>query len=139
MSKSWYTYRINRFALTSLVIVVLTINALDLNGQKREAPILLDSALINEQFNLFEFKNINRLALYEDKSKLQRIRSLDKQEKWEELYNTLRDYVSRFGIKNFYYDTYLIWKLAKLTELFGDQEEAKSLYRLVLKHLSTGD
>ena len=107
-------------------------------GQKRDKNVLLDSALINEQFNLFEFKNINRLALYEDRGKLQKIRNLDKQEKWEELYHLLRDYVGRFGIKNFYYDTYLIWKLAKLTELFGDQEEAKSLYRLVLKHHQQG-
>jgi len=106
-------------------------------GQKR-IDIPLDSSLINEQFNLFQFRNINKIANYQDANKLERIYSLDKAERWEELYDALRDYVSRFGIRNFYNDTYIIWKLAKLTELFGDPEEAKSLYRLVLKHHQTG-
>lgn len=107
-------------------------------GQKRTQPIEIDSTLINEQFNLFDFKNINKIPYYENDSKLARIFKLDQAEQWEPLYKELKAYVSSFGIKNFYTDTYLIWKLAKLTELFGDQEEAKSLYRLVLKHHQQG-
>lgn len=126
------------FGILCLSLLLFILNSTKTMAQKKGENILLDSALINEQFNLFKFKNINRLALYADKNKLQKIRALDKQEKWEDLYHALQDYVSRFGIKNFYYDTYLIWKLAKLTELFGDQEEAKSLYRLVLKHHQEG-
>ncbi|MDA0194097.1 MAG: OmpA family protein [Bacteroidetes bacterium] len=106
-------------------------------GQKN-IVIPIDSALINEQFNLFEFKNINKIADYRDEARLERIYGLDKAERWEELYHALKDYAGNFGIRNFYSDTYLIWKLAKLTELFGDAEEAKSLYRLVLKHHQIG-
>ncbi len=138
IEKRGHKHGIRWFGIICLSLLLFILNSRESSAQKREENVLLDSALINEQFNLFKFKNINRLALYADKNKLQRIRSLDKQEKWEDLYHALRDYVSRFGIKNFYYDTYLIWKLAKLTELFGDQEEAKSLYRLVLKHHQEG-
>ncbi len=138
IKKRGYRFGARWFGILCLSLLMCILNSTKSMAQKKEENILLDSALINEQFNLFRFKNINRLALYVDNSKLQKIRSLDKQEKWEELYHALQDYVSRFGIKNFYYDTYLIWKLAKLTELFGDQEEAKSLYRLVLKHHQQG-
>ena len=65
---------------------------------------------------------------------------LKKQEEgdWERAYELINDYVGRFGIQNFYKDTRMIWRLAKLTELFGDREKAKSLYRLVLRHHHEG-
>ncbi len=138
MEKRGHKYGSNRHGYCCLFLIFLFLNFFESIAQKKEQTVILNSALINEQFNLFRFKNINRLALYADRYKLQKISELVKQEKWEELYHALRDYVSRFGIKNFYKDTYLIWKLAKLTELFGDQEEAKSLYRLVLKHHQQG-
>lgn len=138
MENQGHVFGIRWYGACLLCALLLFLNLSHGIAQKRQQNILMDSSLINEQFNLFKFKNINRIALYADKNKLQKIRTLDKQEKWEDLYHALKDYVSRFGIKNFYYDTYLIWKLAKLTELFGDQEEAKSLYRLVLKHHQQG-
>ncbi len=132
-----------RHSSSYIFMVIFTLFFINshLFGQRRvneEKDVIIDSILINEQFNLFEFRNINKLDRYGDAAKMKRIMALDKQEKWEELYNALRDYVGRFGIRNFYNDTYLIWKLAKLTELFGDAEEAKSLYRLVLKHHQQG-
>ena len=132
-----------RHSSSYIFMVIFTLFFINshLFGQRRvneEKDVIIDSTLINEQFNLFEFRNINKLDRYGDAAKMKRIMALDKQEKWEELYNALRDYVGRFGIRNFYNDTYLIWKLAKLTELFGDAEEAKSLYRLVLKHHQQG-
>jgi outer membrane protein OmpA-like peptidoglycan-associated protein len=50
------------------------------------------------------------------------------------MYAELKAYVANFGIENFYKETYYLWRLAKLTELFGTPEEARSYYRLVLKH-----
>lgn len=97
-----------------------------------------DSLPDNVILNIYNFKNINKQADYYDADQLKRIRKLDENEEWAKLYNILRRYVSNFGIQNFYKDTRLIWRLAKLTELFGTQEEAKSLYRLVLRHHHRG-
>ena len=42
--------------------------------------------------------------------------------------------IKNFGVENFYKDTYLLWRLAKLIEIVDDPEIAKIFYRLVLKH-----
>ncbi|WP_245986538.1 OmpA family protein [Marinoscillum furvescens] len=97
-----------------------------------------DSLPENVILNIYNFKNINKLPDYYDADQLKRIHKLEENEEWAKLYNALRRYVSNFGIQNFYKDTRLIWRLAKLTELFGTQEEAKSLYRLVLRHHHRG-
>lgn len=81
-----------------------------------------------------QFKNINKKPYYYDKKAYTRLRKLDKQQKWEELFPALKEYVGNFGIQNFYRDTYLLWRLAKLTELYGDPDEAIQLYKLTLKH-----
>ncbi|MFY0606215.1 MAG: OmpA family protein [Cyclobacteriaceae bacterium] len=88
--------------------------------------------------NAFEFKQINKTPVYYDADELKKIQKLNDAEDWEGLYRSLRKYVENFGIQNFYKDTKLIWRLAKLTELFGGYEEAKSLYRLVLRHHHIG-
>lgn len=105
-------------------------------GQKRqsEIQIITDSIPTDIVYNIYEFKGINKYPEYYNKQKLDRIIQLDEEEKWEELFVALKDYVSRFGIQNFYKDTKLIWRLAKMTELFGDPDEAKTLYRMVLRH-----
>ena len=106
------------------------------HSQKRgkEVQIITDSLPDDIVFNVFDFKGINKYPSYYNENKLRKIYQLDKQEKWEELYDALRDYVGRFGIRNFYTDTRLMWRLAKMTELFGDPDEAKTLYRMVLRH-----
>jgi len=86
------------------------------------------------QSDLFDFPNVNVIPYYQNKSELRRIESLDRRKEWKELYPVLRNYVRNFGIENFYKDTYWIWRLAKLTEAFGNHDEAILLYRLVLKH-----
>jgi len=96
--------------------------------------ILTDSIPEDVVYNIYEFKGINKYPEYLDKSKLLTIIELEKKEAWEELYDVLQGYVSRFGIQNFYKDTRLIWRLAKLTEMFGDPDKAKTLYRMVLRH-----
>lgn len=81
-----------------------------------------------------EFENINKIPYYFNKKQLKEILKLDKSKEWEKQYQALKRYVSNFGIENFYKDTYLLWRLAKLSELLGHLDEAKNLYRLVLKH-----
>jgi len=88
--------------------------------------------------NIYNFKNINKIPSYYDANELKKIEKLNKDQDWEALYKVLTKYVSQFGIQNFYKDTRLIWRLAKLTELFGTHDEAKSLYRLVLRHHHQG-
>ncbi len=80
------------------------------------------------------FKNAYRITYYSDEDQLKKIKKLDKNKDWKNLYPLLKSYVSQFGIENFQRDSYWLWRLAKLTELFGSLEEAKLLYRLVLKH-----
>ncbi|WP_258098837.1 OmpA family protein [Marinoscillum pacificum] len=100
--------------------------------------ISTDSLPENVILNIYNFKNINQKADFYDADKLKQIRKLEEAKDWEKLFEVLKDYVANFGIQNFYKDTRLIWRLAKLTELFGDPEEAKHLYRLVLRHHYTG-
>lgn len=83
---------------------------------------------------LFDFPNVNRFPYYYNQKEIRRIRNYESRQDWEKLYPVLRDYIASFGIENFYKSTYWLWRLAKLTELFGDQEEAKHLYNLALKH-----
>ena len=101
---------------------------------RKEVQIVTDSVPDDVVFNVYEFKGINSYPEYFNKQKLKEIITLDQEEKWDELYTALKSYVSRFGIRNFYKDTKLIWRLAKMTELFGDKEEAMTLYRMVLRH-----
>ena len=81
-----------------------------------------------------EFQNINEVPYYFNKKQLKEILKLDKTKEWEKQYQALKRYVGNFGIENFHKDTYLLWRLAKLSELLGHMDEAKKLYRLVLKH-----
>ncbi len=125
-----------RRILSILVVIVIFCTSFQSIAQKRrkEIQILSDSLPDDVIFNVFDFKGINRYPEFFNPQQLKKISSLDQEEKWEELYDALRNYVSRFGIQNFYTDTRLIWRLAKMTELFGDPDEAKTLYRMVLRH-----
>lgn len=79
-------------------------------------------------------ENINQVAYYSNRRELENLRKLERQEKWDALYTKLKEYVSRFGIENFSRDTWIIWRLAQLTELYGSKQEAVQWYKLVLKH-----
>ena len=84
--------------------------------------------------SLFNFSNVNRIPYYYNPKDVRKIRHYEEKKDWEKLYPLLRDYVSSFGIENFYKSTYWLWRLAKLTELFGDADEARHIYNLALKH-----
>ncbi len=102
--------------------------------KRKEVQIVSDSIPKGTVYNVYEFEGLNRYPKYYNESHLKRIIQLDRANKWETLYKELKGYVSKFGIQNFYTDTRLIWRLAKLTELLGDPDEAKTLYRMVLRH-----
>ena len=107
------------------------------DGRKAKKVELKSDSLMIEVTDI-TFDNINQIPLYRNLKELKRIEKLDRERKWKELYPELREYVSKFGILNFAYDTYYLWRLAKLTEVFGSPEQAKPLYRLVLKHHRRG-
>lgn len=82
----------------------------------------------------FHFKNINKTAYYRSESGLASIEKWEKKSDFRRLIPVMEEYVSNFGIQNFYKDTHLLWRLAQLYEQDGQVDKAKSLYRLVLKH-----
>ena len=84
--------------------------------------------------DLFDFKNVNRIPFYYNKGASEQILKYEEDQNWEELFVVLEDYIRNFSIQNFYKDTYWLWRFAKLTELYGNPDDAKLLYRLVLKH-----
>ncbi|MDX1627449.1 MAG: OmpA family protein [Fulvivirga sp.] len=95
---------------------------------------LNDTLTTFSQSSLFDFPKVNVVPYYYNEKAFNKIKKLEKEKNWEALYPLLREYVSNFGIMNFYRDTYWLWRLAKLTEVYGNYNEAKLLYKLVLKH-----
>lgn len=126
----------NIFLLLSVLALTCTSSNAQLLGKKKGSSALLqiDTLGTEGQFSIYNFKNINKVNEYYDKSKLNHIQKLESEKKWSELYPALQKYVMQFGIRNFYIDTYWIWRLAKLTEVYGTEEEARALYKLVLRH-----
>ena len=125
---------------THLIIICcfLILYGFSSQSQRRNQVHAADSIPEDVVFNVYEFEGVNKYSEYYNKQKLERIIKLDADQEWEQLFDALKDYVKRFGIQNFYKDTKLIWRLAKMTELFGDPDEAKTLYRMVLRHHYTG-
>jgi len=131
--------KVLRLAWVFFIPVLLLISPLS-EAQKKKVRrsggqvTLNDSIDSYSQSSLFDFPNVNKIAYYKKEKALKKIEALNAKKDWEALYPALREYVSNFGIVNFYRDTYWIWRLAKLTEIYGNYEEAKLLYKLVLKH-----
>lgn len=115
------------------------------NGQffkkksKRSAKKLeLQSDTMKIDISDLKFTNIDQDPTYINEKLQKKIEKLDRERNWEELYPLLKEYVSNFGTLNFAHQTYYIWRLAKLTEIFGSPEQAKPLYAIVLKHHRRG-
>ncbi|MEK6476875.1 OmpA family protein [Catalinimonas sp. 4WD22] len=106
-----------------------------------ESLSLEDSSAIAQQKRirkLISFPNINRIPYYSDKQDLQAIQKYSNAKNKNELYPLLYEYVSQFGIENFFRDNQLLWQLAALEEEKGDTLAAIQLYKLVLKHYRDG-
>lgn len=108
--------------------------------QKKRKKTKKNKKIKLEQFEptttdeIFKFKNVNKIPFYYNEKLLKSIELKETAKDWEGLYKELGSYIANFGIQNFYKDTYLLWRYAKLTELYGNMEDAKNLYKLVLKH-----
>lgn len=123
--------------LTGLVLLLL-IPILSI-GQNKFIPIdsvknvKLHKQLPSPELHL-DFPNINRIAYYNDSKKLLAIQKLEKRKQFAQVLPLLEEYISNFGIENFYKDTHLLWRLGQLLEKEEQLEKAKAMYRLVLKH-----
>lgn len=96
-----------------------------------------DSSMHNQKHQQeyhLTFPNLHNEKRFYDKKKLQEINKLSENNDTDKLIPLLENYISNFAISNFSQDTDLLWKLAQLYELSSRMPEAKSTYRLVLKH-----
>ncbi|MTI21478.1 OmpA family protein [Fulvivirga sp. RKSG066] len=122
-----------------LACFLITLSFSEIQAQKKQkrrsggTVTLSDTVSTFSQSEFFNFPNVNVIPYYKS-NKLKKIVDLNDNKEWEALYPLLKEYVGNFGIINFYRDTYWIWRLAKLTETYGNYFEAKLLYKLVLKH-----
>jgi len=114
------------------ILILSLCFSVDLLGQYTP-QVDLSKKEIDELFP-FYFPNVNQINFYKDENDLNKINKAQESENWERFKDLLEDYVKKFATENFYKDTRFIWQLAKMEELYGDFEKAKSLYRLALKH-----
>jgi len=125
-----------------IVLTLILLNcSLAVHGQlfkKRTKTMVLSSDSVAVDISDLVFPNINKTPVYLNKKLEKKIAKLDQERNWQALYPELKKYVSNFGTHNFAFQSYYIWLLAKLTEIFGSPEEAKPLYALVLKHTRQG-
>jgi outer membrane protein OmpA-like peptidoglycan-associated protein len=80
------------------------------------------------------FRGINQEPYYHDPGKLAQINKFYKDGNLKKAYDLLYDYVMNFGVKNFYKELYLVWRLGKLAQELQYFDKAKIFYRIVLKH-----
>jgi outer membrane protein OmpA-like peptidoglycan-associated protein len=95
---------------------------------------LNDSLTSYSQSDIFSFPNVNVIRLYHNADQLKKIAQLESGGDEKGAYQALLAYVRNFGIENFYKNTALIWKLARLSEKYGTRGEAILWYKLVLHH-----
>ena len=123
--------------LTILLLFFLVSSRVDAQKPEKKKFLNISNALNKkgaEATTIGDFPNLNKVRYYYNKKEFAKIRKFESRKQWEELYLVLKPYVNNFGIENFYKDTFLLWRLAKLTELYGSLADAISLYKLVLKH-----
>lgn len=83
---------------------------------------------------LIKFKNIGKLPYYHNEAKLKAINKFNGKSNDVELMHLLEEYVTEFGVQNFGTNNDMLWMLAQLYERQGYVENAKFLYRIILKH-----
>ncbi len=106
---------------------------------KKASVIQLNDSLTSySQSDIFAFPNVNKGLFYTNPDKLKKIQQLDNSGQDEAMYKELKSYVANFAVDNFSKNAPMIWKLAKLSEKYGQRGEAVLLYKLVLKHHQQG-
>lgn len=125
-----------------VLILCLMIGALSGYSQRKKsrsnAQVMLKDSSIQRlipsgQYQLY-FKNINKIDYFQDEKLRNEIRQAELSQDLRKSLDLVEKYVSQFGIRNFYMDTYYLWRLGQLYERFGNMAKAKSLYKLVIKH-----
>lgn len=114
------------------------------NDKKKQTPTVVKGNGLTAKDTLDDgrivyFRNINFLTYYYDKDKLDQINKYAEKGDIYKTYDLLYRYVMEFGIKNFYKDLYLVWRLGKLAEQLGFHQKAKKLYGIVLRHHAGGN
>ncbi len=82
----------------------------------------------------FAFTNLNSPVYFVDAKKLKNLEKLEASNKLPELKEALEEYISSFSGENFGQDYELMWKLAQLYEKDDQLDNAKWLYRILLRH-----
>jgi len=128
---------IQKKTITPLV-VTLTLTCQVLFGQniinsEEDSTIIKTSPIIQVE-PFIDFPNINQIPYYYHKKKLNAVDENSRSSDPLKYYESLYEYVSNFGVQNFYNDTKMIWELGQLAEQLGKKAESIDLYRLVLKH-----
>ena len=126
--------------MLSLVLLLATTVSVQVRAQNEPEKKykLMDKILKKDKAKKaskhFQFNNIGVVEKYRDEKKLKEIARLEEKVDQPKLTAALEDYISRFGVANFNQDYQLMWKLAQLYEKQDRTEDAKWMYRLLLKH-----
>ena len=123
--------------LVWLLLLIFLSSSVVAQNRRRKNITIKDSISVAYDYGsseLFQFPNVNKIAFYGNKKDFKKIKQYNEKKDWEALYPLLKNYVSKFGVENFYKNTYLIWRLAKLTESLGNEQESIFLYKLALNH-----
>ncbi|PWJ38519.1 WD40 repeat protein [Sediminitomix flava] len=85
---------------------------------------------------LLSFSNIDNKKPYLDRSKKAQLRRLKVNEHWDQYIQHTADYISNYTVQDFKNPETLnlLWSLAKKCQEHDENELAKDLYRLILKH-----
>src|SRR6478752_6122239 len=95
--------------------------------------VKLDTTPVKSSYYQFPFKNLNKTYYYNE-AELQQIHSLEEKKEIIKVLPILENYVMNFGMQNFQRNTGMLWRLGQLYELTGQDEKAKVMYTVVLKH-----
>lgn len=131
------------YILKAVVVLVLAcfcqaVAQQSTDPEKKQFAVRSFDEIVRERTNYepfhFNFPNLNRVFSYRDPSRLKKIMTLEREGKFYEMLPLMEQYVSNFGIQNFYSETRLLWRMGQLYEKMGLESKAKSMYRLILKH-----
>ncbi|MCU0368562.1 MAG: OmpA family protein [Cyclobacteriaceae bacterium] len=143
----FYTTGIKRVLKIYLALLFMLLAGISFNvsaqkqkkGYKNAGIVALNDSLTSySQSDMFDFPNINKSRYYYDETRLKNIQKLDSEKKDAEMYTALKSYVRNFGIENFNNNIAMVWRLAQLSEKYGQPGEALLLYKLVIKHHRQG-
>ena len=65
-------------------------------NKENQAITDIDTLSSDWEFNIYHFPNVNKITTYYNKSEIQKIRKLESDNNWEELYPLLKNYVKKF-------------------------------------------